>query len=505
MHRLSSQLYVLLSVVLLVGCKTSEPTAKQEHIRPIKADPSPPRLSLTGKGSGPSVEVTALSRGDNAPLIIGLADTVRLTATARDDESAVRAVAVAGRIEMTCAAQSGVGDSRSYDFFREEDLQRYASPDSLLLVQLAADLTIPLSSLAADCAPGSAPKRISGVFQATSTNFADSSRTTGELRLLTRPRPPLPVAVDSLQSQVAALTKQVKTLSEKVNPTPNPNAPTYTVSIGASFDFVNRFRAADIYGSATLLLPKITEALELLGLELGSWGVEGGFYSHRTSPVLDTLETNFDTTVPVPLSSPDGTANLVEYAVDRRVERYRDDLGVFFTLLKPQRRPFFWALPHVEVRERESVVRVSDTVISEDPILASEEYLEAVRASQSQNPSRIYQNLFARVNDPPRRRIVPDYQLLIGGGFYIYHDDKAIDLRIRPLFGTFTSFRQPGRGTFLTTRFDLSVKAAKVSAGGEWRILNYGWLWEPRFREAEFLFYVAKQFDLGKFAEFVGS
>ncbi|HEV2148212.1 MAG TPA: hypothetical protein VGR37_12480 [Longimicrobiaceae bacterium] len=268
------------------------------------------------------------------------------------------------------------------------------------------------------------------------------------------------------------------------------------VSIGASFDFLDGVRAADLYSDLRVFSPSLWRP-KFLGATL-PMGVHGGIYQGRISSSATSTPDSLDRFVfesPVEPRNVEGGLLIRRRGFERHASMRQNNLGLYVGLNAEIAPTLYWIVGQVEVRKEDVRLAIRDSVISDTTV-------------------RVPLDRPLRMTVVPVSRVFGEtvYVPSFTTGLRLDMHRPGFDVIIQPLIGatlrdcSFDLHPAPrsGRRRNCTTKFRMvhweityEVEAAKsgIKLGGEVRGFAV--------REPAILVYLAKEFAVEKLAELI--
>lgn len=264
-------------------------------------------------------------------------------------------------------------------------------------------------------------------------------------------------------------------------PTPFFSLPTYRISIGASFDFIDKFNASNVYGDLMVDLP------EALRTRKATCGFLGGIYQVRSVSVDSFIPEQLYLISTTPLSGFDieegGDSAVIHASSAGGVKRIVADNHCFFASMY---RPWYLAtgtpgssgIYHLFyfglVHRRE---RISETYVStehDQVYIAANPGLPPLPSDRQYTQSR---------ND-----------ILLGYGQMLRHEFDDLALQF---YGVVTCMPSPWRGGYLMS-FNAVGSRSGLIAGAEIRL-------DPLIGGQQYNVFLAKTFKLAEMAKLITS
>ncbi len=236
-------------------------------------------------------------------------------------------------------------------------------------------------------------------------------------------------------------------------------ADTLSLSIGASFDFINGFKPNDIYADIGIFLPDIwswysnkvkKNKKHMLGLDLG--------LSQGQSIVIDTSEFGLNSDV-----IPD---SILGGAVKRINNERTTNLSIYGDITYHcNKLDYIFFLAHAEFRRRDFKTEV-----------------EVEKSRPDSTATHIIKTSFS--------------EGFFGGGFKFRYDQKNFQIEFKTVLGATVVSENRGKGGFTyLIKFKLRENIINIKFGGDIR--------GKGLDEPEVLIYIAKEFSFSKLTEFL--
>jgi hypothetical protein len=243
---------------------------------------------------------------------------------------------------------------------------------------------------------------------------------------------------------------------------------TYGLTIGASFDFLDKFKVDNVYSSVEVFVPKLWNVFG------ASVGLDAGLVQNRSTAVSKGSEEQDQYRIN------DTLAVTARYS--NEITRKNDNLGFF---LNPTVRlaDGLYGFINVELRRRNITETPKYSKVATDTM-----HVTGLDNSFSRLPNSIFSNPI------PKETVINE--LLLGPGATVKVEDPNISLEI----STFFSSNLKGE-TSLVFQFDLLVLKSNLILGGEVR--NRGLFRSDSTKE--FIIYLAKLLSINALSDFFTS
>ncbi len=186
----------------------------------------------------------------------------------------------------------------------------------------------------------------------------------------------------------------------------------YRVGIGASFNFLDGFKATDIYGDVSIRIPQFTAG--------SPWGVDAGLYNGRAT--IEPSVNNISWSVAFPRTPHADSTHVVTQSLVRTEKAYVDNLTLYVGPSVHAWSSLFLA-GHLEVGKRENVQIVTFEVTDVDSVVLP---TNEVRVSPTHRLREDGETYTLRT---------PGYATFVGVGTLLNHDDADYNIWHKLLIG----------------------------------------------------------------------
>ena len=285
--------------------------------------------------------------------------------------------------------------------------------------------------------------------------------------LVVDPNLPQDTTIVKANTKTPQVTATDTTEEKRPNPSLNFSYPSksYTISIGANFDFLDGLKTNDVYSELSLLITKIFG-------EKSKWGLYAGIYQSKTVSDADTVNESIDLFLN---AVNEDSVEITHQELRIITNKEKSNLGLFFSPTYQKSENFYWNL-HFEIQKKDFLFITNETVLDSD-------------TSIIEMPN----SMLIEHNSHPDYRSV-DYYPYFGAGFMLLHGDETADIMLRVILGYSNSTKlvdydeKTEHHFFHLTQFKITEKNNGIKFGGEVRgIGNYA---------PEITIYLAKEFSL---------